>query len=235
MIKTLKEVGTNNILYPKTDVSAVLKENGESIEANLIPDGGSQGQILQYAENGVSWDYPFKDYTNILAYGIEWDITVSDPTCTRIGNMSLHKSLPIQSQMKGCICKEGELVYWLNEKDWRFKQNPEYGTLTTYEWVGINGYIPKIGKFNGYTTTVIVSESDFITNINQFDMQWVKIEGYPAQMFINSAGQLQIISEYNLGNYGTNTEDAKFIYTNVEIGSCTNGYDGCVKVYVPEF
>lgn len=40
MIKTLKEVGTNNILYPKTDVSAVLKENGESIETNLIPDGG---------------------------------------------------------------------------------------------------------------------------------------------------------------------------------------------------
>ena len=43
MIKTLKEVGTNNILYPKTDVLAVLKENGESIEANLIPGGGSYG------------------------------------------------------------------------------------------------------------------------------------------------------------------------------------------------
>ena len=237
MIKTLKEIGTNNILYPKTDVSAVLKENGESIKANLIPDGGSQGQILQYAENGVSWDYPFKDYTNILAYGIEWDITVSDPTCTRIGNMSLHKSLPIQSQMKGCICKEGELVYWLNEKDWRFKQNPEYGTLTTYEWAeSINEYIPRIGKFNGFKTTL--RSADFITEDtqNRYDMQWVKIGAYLVQLFIQGDQLVLLSSEGNPSNSsGIANADETYTFTNVEIGSCTNGYDGCVKVYVPEF
>mgnify|MGYP001088272304 CR=1 FL=1 len=37
------------------------------------------------------------------AYGIEYDVTVSSPECTRIGNMELHKSLPIQSRMKGCL------------------------------------------------------------------------------------------------------------------------------------
>ena len=119
MIKTLKEVGTNNILYPKTDVSAVLKENGESIEANLIPGGGSYGQILQYTENGVSWDYPFENYTDLLAYGVEWDVTVADPTCTRVGNMSLHKTLPIQSQMRGCLLDDdGKVVRYLDPNDW---------------------------------------------------------------------------------------------------------------------
>jgi len=34
---------------------------------------------------------------DILAYGVEWDTEVSDPHLTRIGNMNLHRSLPIQS------------------------------------------------------------------------------------------------------------------------------------------
>jgi len=40
---------------------------------------------------------------NMLAYGVEWNINIADPHITRIGNMSLHKTLPIQSQLKGCI------------------------------------------------------------------------------------------------------------------------------------
>ena len=34
-------------------------------------------------------------------YGVSWSENSSDPTCTRIGNMALHRSLPIQSAMKG--------------------------------------------------------------------------------------------------------------------------------------
>lgn len=30
-------------------------------------------------------------------YGIEWDVTVSNPKPTRIGKMELHASLPVQS------------------------------------------------------------------------------------------------------------------------------------------
>ena len=36
-------------------------------------------------------------------YGIEWDITVSNPKPTRIGKMELHKELPLQSLMRRCI------------------------------------------------------------------------------------------------------------------------------------
>ena len=55
---------------------------------------------------------------DMLSYGVEWDITVADPTCTRIGNPLFHKSLPIQSEYKGCVVKNGKLQYYLNPNDW---------------------------------------------------------------------------------------------------------------------
>lgn len=36
-------------------------------------------------------------------YGVSWSETSSNPDCTRIGNMDMHRSLPIQSMMKGYI------------------------------------------------------------------------------------------------------------------------------------
>ncbi len=34
-------------------------------------------------------------------YGVSWSETSSNPDCTRIGNMDMHRTLPIQSMMKG--------------------------------------------------------------------------------------------------------------------------------------
>ena len=36
-------------------------------------------------------------------YGVSWSEDSSDPTCTRIGNAALHRSLPIQNAMKGYV------------------------------------------------------------------------------------------------------------------------------------
>lgn len=53
------------------------------------------------------------------AYGIEFDTTVSSPVCTRIGNMNLHKTLPIQSLMKGCLLDDmGNVTQYLPANDW---------------------------------------------------------------------------------------------------------------------
>ena len=58
---------------------------------------------------------------DIVSYGVEWDVTVADPTCTRIGNPLFHKSLPIQSQYKGCLVKNGVVNYYLDPNDWSKK------------------------------------------------------------------------------------------------------------------
>lgn len=45
-------------------------------------------------------------------YGVSWSETSSNPDCTRIGNMDMHRSLPIQSMMKGYIYfKDGKPLY----------------------------------------------------------------------------------------------------------------------------
>ena len=53
------------------------------------------------------------------SYGIERDYTNSSPNCIRIGNLDLHRSLPIQSKMKGCLLDDdGNVVEYLPEDDW---------------------------------------------------------------------------------------------------------------------
>lgn len=45
-------------------------------------------------------------------YGVSWSETSSNPDCTRIGNMDMHRTLPIQSMMKGYLYfKYGNPLY----------------------------------------------------------------------------------------------------------------------------
>lgn len=51
-------------------------------------------------------------------YGIEWDVTVSNPKPTRIGKMELHASLPVQSLMRRCVLRDdGTVAYYLHTND----------------------------------------------------------------------------------------------------------------------
>lgn len=52
-------------------------------------------------------------------YGVEFYTTDPNPDCIRIGNPELHKTLPIHSQMKGCLLNDdGEVIKYLNTSDW---------------------------------------------------------------------------------------------------------------------
>lgn len=51
----LHERTTNEVVYPISLAECILKENGESIKNNLVPDGGESGQVLSKTENGVEW------------------------------------------------------------------------------------------------------------------------------------------------------------------------------------
>ena len=86
-------------------VNAVLDD--DNVLTNTDREGNSKSvEFPPYAE-----DY----YT----YGIEFDTEVSSPTCTRIGNMTLHRTLPIQNRMKGCLLDDdGNVVEYLDPQDW---------------------------------------------------------------------------------------------------------------------
>jgi hypothetical protein len=88
--------GTN----PFELIVEVLDVDGESKKAALAT-------LLPYLEEQC-------------AYGIEYNVTVSSPECSRIGNIALHKSLPIQSRMKGCLmADDGSVTEYLNPVSWK--------------------------------------------------------------------------------------------------------------------
>lgn len=92
-----------------------------------LPAGGTVGQVLVNSGDGTGeWKdvEPGIDLTgleDIYSYGVEWDSTVADPTLTRIGNPLLHKSLPVQSQYKGCVANGAAINYYLDPNDWSKK------------------------------------------------------------------------------------------------------------------
>lgn len=151
----------------KTEIpSAATKEN-----LGVVKVG--DGLNVNAGVVSVAQDY----LIDMMSYGVEWDITVADPTCTRIGNPLFHKSLPIQSEYKGCIVKNGKLQYYLNPNDWSKKANGEPSVLD-----GTDGdvmiHIPKFyGKSgsNGNKRWVRISTV-------KVDASWVEIP----EMFISA-------------------------------------------------
>lgn len=116
-------------------------------------------------------------YIDMLSYGVEWDITVADPTCTRIGNPLFHKSLPIQSEYKGCVVKNGKLQYYLNPNDWSKKSNGEPSHLDGTDgdvMIRIPRFYGKSGS-NGNKRWVRISTV-------QIDTSWTEIP----EMFISA-------------------------------------------------
>ena len=85
-------------------------------------------------------------------YGVSWSETSSNPDCTRIGNMDMHRSLPIQSMMKGykVTTKWGNLSYMLRklEDDWSKTIGGYYGS--THD-----------NNFNGADTNIMVLIPEF--------------------------------------------------------------------------
>lgn len=56
---------------------------------------------------------------DIYPYGIEFDTADPSPTCKRIGSLELHKTLPVQSRMRGCLLDDdGQVVSYLPENSW---------------------------------------------------------------------------------------------------------------------
>lgn len=75
---------------------------------------------------------------NKLAYGVRWDsVNQATTACERIGNLELHKTLPIQSRFKVCIHKGKEIQYYCNPIDSRFVEESKRPQFT-YQSTDLN-------------------------------------------------------------------------------------------------
>lgn len=81
-----------------------------------VPDQDEAYKLLvSMGGNKAAW----LDMESLLSYGIEWDTAVSTSKCTRIGNLDLHRQLPVQSLMRGCLLSdEGDVIEYLTPNNW---------------------------------------------------------------------------------------------------------------------
>lgn len=86
------EAEANKYVLPAATASAL---GGVKIGSNItLANGGTISITKANVTSALGVD-PTTDW-----YGVSWSETSSNPDCTRIGNMDMHRSLPIQSMMK---------------------------------------------------------------------------------------------------------------------------------------
>lgn len=163
------DVQVNGVSVVENKIANIKPATKESLGVVKVGDG------LNITDGTISVDTEY--LIDIMSYGVEWDVTVADPACTRIGNPLYHKSLPIQSQYKGCLVKNGKINYYLDPNDWSKKVD---GTPSILD--GTDGdvmvHIPKFyGKSgsNGNKRWVRIATT-------KIDSSWVEIP----EMFVSA-------------------------------------------------
>lgn len=163
-------------------------------------------------------DLPEDIVLDLLSYGVYWKPNVGDPVLTRVGNMTYHKTLPIQNNMRGCIAqmKDGaKIIYYLDPTDWRWRKDTR-------------GYIINTElKIVGTTDREYTITNEIFNNF-QYKDQWVKIQNMPCQV-------IGIDTSTNTATLKSTAPGLEPGFQDVELGAVLNGYDGEVMVEVPEF
>lgn len=110
-----------------TNIGDAVADNTHMIVFSSPKTGTSTSTIhkikLEYGDISTEWTPAWEDIPDIeerYAYGVEWDIASSSPDGKRVGNMQLHRELPVQSKMRRCLLDrdDGVKEYLDNELSW---------------------------------------------------------------------------------------------------------------------
>ena len=186
---------------------------------------------------------------NKYAYGIRWDHTVPDnqatTACERIGNLELHKTLPIQSKFATCIHQGTNIKYWCDPNDSRFrKDNTGYRIVNERIYLEETTDAEKNAVPSDYSPSATYDytiqfpddtlnkyeEAKLLVTTYKYLYAWIKIND------VNIA-RVNKVDTVNKKAYittdGLITGEA--IVPTLEFGCSINGYDGEISVYTPKF
>lgn len=128
----LTSISRDKFVDGKASVTFMWKSGG-SVENALelyqkSPDNNTKGNItiykvkLEYGDISTEWTPAWEDIPDIeerYAYGVEWDMASSSPDGKRVGNMQLHRELPVQSKIRGCVLdNSGGVKKYLGASSW---------------------------------------------------------------------------------------------------------------------
>lgn len=110
-----------------TNIGDAVADNTHMIAFSSPKTGTSTSTIhkikLEYGDISTEWSPAWEDIPDLeerYAYGVEWDTASSSPDGVRVGNMQLHRELPVQSKMRRCLLdRDGGVKEYLdNELSW---------------------------------------------------------------------------------------------------------------------
>ena len=185
-----------------------------------IPEGNVTK--IQDKEGNILWAN-----INKVAYGVRWNsVNQATTACERIGNLELHKTLPIQSRFKVCIHKGKNIQYYCHPDDSRFRED-NTGYVKTLPIVLLSETQPAIIEDTDTTVKIRHTITDDIFADYKYLYAFIKV------YTDNTTGNVCRITKIDTTNKTAYLESNYTFESgdySVELGCSINGYDGEIGV-----
>lgn len=196
-----------------TNIGDAVADNTHMIVFSSPKTGTSISTIhkikLEYGDISTEWSPAWEDIPDLeerYAYGVEWDTASSSPDGVRVGNMQLHRELPIQSKMRRYLLdRDGGVKEYLdNEFSWGGSYL-DYAVMTEMpeHWYKL--------YFNGTKFRMMLSEIPLpgYKHVDKFYISTYEARMYRTDNLLCSAAGASKLSDPNSINFrgGDNTAE----------------------------
>lgn len=196
-----------------TNIGDAVADNTHMIVFSSPKTGTSTSTIhkikLEYGDISTEWSPAWEDIPDLeerYAYGVEWDTASSSPDGVRVGNMQLHRELPVQSKMRRCLLdRDGGVKEYLdNELSWGGSYL-DYAVMTEMpeHWYKL--------YFNGTKFRMMLSEIPLpgYKHVDKFYISTYEARMYRTDNLLCSAAGASKLSDPNSINFrgGDNTAE----------------------------
>lgn len=196
-----------------TNTGDAVADNTHMIVFSSPKTGTSTSTIhkikLEYGDISTEWSPAWEDIPDLeerYAYGVEWDTASSSPDGVRVGNMQLHRELPVQSKMRRCLLdRDGGVKEYLdNELSWG-ESYLDYAVMTEIpeHWYKL--------YFNGTKFRMMLSEIPLpgYKHVDKFYISTYEARMYRTDNLLCSAAGASELSDPNSTDFrgGDNTAE----------------------------
>lgn len=196
-----------------TNIGDAVADNTHMVVFSSPKTGTSTSTIhkikLEYGDISTEWSPAWEDIPDLeerYAYGVEWDTASSSPDGVRVGNMQLHRELPVQSKMRRCLLdRDGGVKEYLdNELSWG-ESYLDYAVMTEIpeHWYKL--------YFNGTKFRKMLSEIPLpgYKHVDKFYISTYEARMYRTDNLLCSAAGASKLSDPNSINFrgGDNTAE----------------------------
>lgn len=196
-----------------TNIGDAVADNTHMVVFSSPKTGTSTSTIhkikLEYGDLSTEWVPAWEDIPDLeerYAYGVEWDTASSSPDGVRVGNLQLHRELPVQSKMRRCLLdRDGGVKEYLdNELSWGGSYL-DYAVMTEIpeHWYKL--------YFNGTKFRMMLSEIPLpgYKHVDKFYISTYEARMYRTDNLLCSAAGASKLSDPNSINFrgGDNTAE----------------------------